>query len=236
MIEPSRYDADTAYVAVDRHKLDDIKPYVFKTADGGKTWTRLDAGLPDGAVVHAVREDPVRRGLLYAGTETGVFVSFDDGAHWQSLQLNLPRSPVHDLVVKGDDLVVATHGRSFWILDDVTPLRQMAAAATAATAVSSTRPRPAYRLYYPDQVDTRPPGRPEPARRRADRLLLADQSPSGEVSHRHPRCATARSCATFEQRRGQARRAAAGMARPDHPTGDAARGRGHEPFRLGSAL
>jgi photosystem II stability/assembly factor-like uncharacterized protein len=156
MIEPSRYDANTAYVAVDRHKLDDIKPYIFKTSDGGKTWTRLDASLPDGSFVHAVREDTLKRGLLYAATETGVFVSFDDGQHWQSLQLNLPRSPIHDLVVKGDDLVVATHGRSFWILDDVTPLRQVAAASAAAGPFLYT-PQTGYRLYYPDEVDARPP-------------------------------------------------------------------------------
>jgi photosystem II stability/assembly factor-like uncharacterized protein len=156
MIEPSRYDANTAYVAVDRHKLDDIKPYAFKTNDGGKTWTRIDMGLPDGAVVHAVREDTVKRGLLYAATELGVFVSFDDGGHWQSLQINLPRSPVHDLVVKGDDVVVATHGRSFWILDDVTPLRQIAA-ASAATGPFLYTPQTAYRLYYPDEVDMHPP-------------------------------------------------------------------------------
>jgi photosystem II stability/assembly factor-like uncharacterized protein len=156
MIEPSRYDANTAYAAVDRHKLDDVKPYIFMTDDGGKSWRRIDAGLPDGSFVHAVREDSRKRGLLYAGTETGVFVSFDDGRHWQSLQLNLPRSPVHDLMVKGDDLVVATHGRSFWILDDVTPLRQVAAAAAASTAYLYT-PATGYRLYYPDQVDARPP-------------------------------------------------------------------------------
>jgi photosystem II stability/assembly factor-like uncharacterized protein len=156
MIEASPYDANTAYVAVDRHKLDDTKPYVFKTSDAGKTWTRIDSGFPDGAWVHAVREDPVKQGLLYAATETGVFVSFDDGGHWQSLQLNLPRSPVHDLVVKGDDLVVATHGRSFWILDDVTPLRQTAA-ASAASGVFLYTPQTGLRLYYPDQVDARPP-------------------------------------------------------------------------------
>ena len=161
MIEPSRYDANTAYVAVDRHKLDDIKAYVFKTSDGGKTWTRIDAGLPDGSFVHAVREDSLKRGLLYAGTETGVFVSFDDGQHWQSLQLNLPRSPIHDLVVKGDDLVVATHGRSFWILDDVAPLRQMAA-ASAASAAFLYAPETGYRLYYPDEVDARPPAGENP--------------------------------------------------------------------------
>lgn len=179
MIEPSRYDADTAYVAVDRHKLDDIKPYVFMTADGGRTWSRIDAGLPDGAVVHAVREDSVRRNLLYAATETGVFASFDTGRHWQSLQLNLPRSPVHDLVVKDDDLVVATHGRSFWILDDVTPLRQVAAAATAATAYLYA-PETGYRLYYPDQVDMHPPkGQNPPAGALIDYYLPA--TPSGTI-------------------------------------------------------
>ena len=156
MIEPSRYDVSTAYVAVDRHKLDDNRPFIFMTGDGGRSWRRIDAGLPDGSFVHVVREDSLKRGLLYAATETGVFVSFDDGQHWQSLQLNLPRSPVHDLVVKGNDLVVATHGRSFWILDDVTPLRQVAAAA-AASSVYLYAPETGYRLYYPDQVDTRPP-------------------------------------------------------------------------------
>jgi photosystem II stability/assembly factor-like uncharacterized protein len=161
MIEPSRYDANTAYVAVDRHKLDDIMPCVFTTGDSGKTWKRIDAGLPAGAFVHAVREDPVTRGLLYAATETGVFVSFDSGTHWQSLQQNLPRSPVHDLVVRNDDLVIATHGRSFWILDNVTPLRQVQAAA-AASNVYLYKPEVGYRLYYPDQVDARPPAGQNP--------------------------------------------------------------------------
>jgi photosystem II stability/assembly factor-like uncharacterized protein len=180
LIEASRYDANTAYVAVDRHKLDDLRPYVFMTRDGGKTWTRIDAGLPEGSFVHAVREDSVTRGLLYAATETGVFVSFDDGRHWQSLQLNLPRSPVHDLVLKGDDLVVATHGRSFWILDDVTPLRQVAAAAAASTAYLYT-PATGYRLYYPDQVDTRPPaGQNPPAGILIDYYLPS--LPTGAVS------------------------------------------------------
>jgi len=161
MIEPSRYDANIAYVAVDRHKLDDIMPCVFITDDGGKSWKRIDAGLPAGAFVHAVREDPIMRGLLYAATETGVFVSFDSGAHWQSLQMNLPRTPVHDLVVRNDDLVIATHGRSFWILDDVTPLRQVQAAAAAST-VYLYKPEVGYRLYYPDQVDARPPAGQNP--------------------------------------------------------------------------
>ena len=161
MIEPSRFDANTAYVAVDRHKLDDIKPYVFMTRDAGKTWTRIDPGLPEGSFVHVVREDSVKRGLLYAATETGVFVSFDEGGHWQSLQLNLPRTPIHDLVVKDDDLVVATHGRSFWILDDVTPLREVDAAA-AASGAYLYKPAVGHRLYYPDAVDTRPPSGQNP--------------------------------------------------------------------------
>jgi photosystem II stability/assembly factor-like uncharacterized protein len=161
MIEASRYDADTAYVAVDRHKLDDIKPYVFVTHDAGRTWGRLDGALPQGSFVHAVREDGVKRELLYAATETGVFVSFDAGAHWQSLQLNLPRSPVHDLAVSGDDLAIATHGRSFWILDDATPLRQVAA-ATAAPAALLYAPEKAHHLYYPDAVDSRPPSGENP--------------------------------------------------------------------------
>ena len=156
MVEPGHYDAGTAYIAVDRHKLDDIAPYAWKTTDGGKSWTSIVQGLPPGAFVHAVREDPVRRGLLYAGTELGVFVSFDDGGQWRPLQLDLPVTPIHDLVVKGDDLVVATHGRAFWILDDLTPLRQ-ASAVTAAQPFWLYSPEQATRLYYPDQVDNRRP-------------------------------------------------------------------------------
>jgi photosystem II stability/assembly factor-like uncharacterized protein len=156
MIEPGHFDAGGGYLAVDRHRLDDIKPYAYKTANGGKSWTSITTGLPDGAVVHAVREDPVKRGLLYAGTERGVFVSFDDGGHWQSLQLDLPPSPIHDLVVKNDDLVVATHGRSFWILTDVTPLRQLDPAAPAPD-LELYAPQTALRLHYPDQVDSRHP-------------------------------------------------------------------------------
>jgi hypothetical protein len=124
LIEASWFDAGTAYAAVDAHKLDNFKPFIFKTNDFGKTWTQITAGIPDGAYVHAVREDPVRKGLLFAGTETGIYVSFDDGAHWQPLQLNLPNAPIHDMVIHGNDLAVATHGRSFWILDDISPLRQ----------------------------------------------------------------------------------------------------------------
>ena len=134
LIEASPFDVGTAYVAVDAHKLDNFHPYIFKTSDFGKTWTKLAAGLPDNSYVHAVREDPKRKGLLYAGTETGVWVSFDDGAHWQTLQLNLPTTPVHDLIVHGDDLAVATHGRAFWVLDDLSPLRQMSASIAGEDA------------------------------------------------------------------------------------------------------
>jgi len=123
-IDASTFDAGTAYVAVDRHQFDDLHPYIYKTSDYGKTWTKLGQGIPENAFVRVVREDPKKRGLLYAGTETGVYVSFNDGANWRALQLNLPTTPVHDLVIKDNDLVVATHGRAFWILDDLSPLRQ----------------------------------------------------------------------------------------------------------------
>jgi photosystem II stability/assembly factor-like uncharacterized protein len=125
MLEASHFDRDVAYAAIDRHRLDDRRPYVYRTRDGGRTWQPIVAGIRDGDFVNAVREDPARRGLLYAATELGVYVSFDDGDHWRSLQMNLPRTSVRDLEVHDDDLVIATHGRGFWVLDDVSPLRQM---------------------------------------------------------------------------------------------------------------
>ncbi|HET6898148.1 MAG TPA: hypothetical protein VFK70_07365, partial [Vicinamibacteria bacterium] len=125
IIDASHFDPETAYIAVDRHRLDDFRPYVYRTHDGGRTWTAAAAGIPEGSFVNAVREDPVRRGLLYAGTERGMYVSFDDGDHWQILQQNLPVTSVRDIDVHGNDVVIGTHGRAFWILDDVTPLRQM---------------------------------------------------------------------------------------------------------------
>ena len=132
LIEPSPRDPATAYIAVDAHRLDDYHPYVLKTFDYGKSWKSIVNGIPEGTYVHAIREDPVKKGLLFAGTELGIFVSFDDGEHWQSLQRNLPVSPVYDLVVHGNDLAVATHGRSFWVLDNITPLRQIGAETTHA--------------------------------------------------------------------------------------------------------
>jgi hypothetical protein len=123
-MEASHFDAGTAYAAVDRHRLEDVKPYLYRTQDFGKSWKGITRGIPEGSFLNCVREDPVRRGLLYACTETGVYVSFNDGEDWQSLQLNLPVTSVRDLVVHENDLVVATFGRAFWILDDMTPLRQ----------------------------------------------------------------------------------------------------------------
>jgi photosystem II stability/assembly factor-like uncharacterized protein len=149
LIEASPHDAGTAYVAVDRHQNDDLAPYIYKTSNYGATWSRITTGIPDGIFVRAVREDPKKKGLLYAGTEHGVFVSFDDGAHWRSLQINLPITPVHDLVIKNDDLVVATHGRSFWILDDVSPLRQFAD-SVASEDVHLYQPATAYRVHSGD--------------------------------------------------------------------------------------
>ena len=148
IIDASPHDATTAYVAVDRHRLDDFKPYIFKTTDLGKSWSAITNGIPEGAYVRSVREDPKRKGMLYAGTELGVYFSLDDGAHWQPLQLNLPQSPIHDLVVKDDDLVVATHGRSFWVLDNLTPLRQLSAQSPSSDMLLY-QPQTAVRLALP---------------------------------------------------------------------------------------
>src|SRR5262249_21355542 len=148
IIEPSHFDDETAYLAVDRHRLDDRRPYIYRTHDGGRSWRLVVNGIPAGHFINAGREDPERTGLLYAATEEGVQVSFDEGDHWQSLQLNLPVTSVRDLVVHHDDLVIATHGRSIWILDDVTPLRQLDAKVSAADAwlfqpATAVRLRPA---------------------------------------------------------------------------------------------
>jgi photosystem II stability/assembly factor-like uncharacterized protein len=124
LIEAGHFDANTAYAAVNTLRTDDLRPHIFATHDSGKTWTEIPNGIPAGQIVNVVREDPGRKGLLFAGTEKGVYVSFDDGANWESLRLNLPASSVRDLIIKNDDLVVATHGRGFWILDNITPLRQ----------------------------------------------------------------------------------------------------------------
>ncbi len=160
MMDASHIDAGTAYAAINTIRLDDLRPHIYRTRDGGRTWTRIVAGLPDGGVINVVREDPRQRGLLFAGSEQAVYVSFDDGDHWQSLRVNMPATSIRDLVIKDDDLVVGTHGRSFWILDDITPLRQIAAGALER-AVPLFTPPPAWRVRGNKNTDTPlPPDEP----------------------------------------------------------------------------
>ncbi len=145
IIEPSPHDAATAYVATTRYKHDDFKPYLWKTTNYGRTWTKITNGIPADDFTRVIREDPTRRGLLYAGTETGVYVSFADGARWHRLGGNLPVVPIHDMVVKDSDLVLGTHGRSFWVLDDLSPIRQLAADGVKGRA-HLFAPRPTVRF------------------------------------------------------------------------------------------
>ena len=158
-ISASHFDNDTAYASVSRFRIDDLHPYIYRTRDGGKTWQLIVAGLPDAGPVDTVREDPVSRGPLFAGTENAVWVSFDAGDHWQSLQLNLPHTSMRDLWIHDDDLLVGTHGRSIWVLDDITPLRQMAEAAK--DDIFLFQPAPAYRVRRDTNTDTPlPPDEP----------------------------------------------------------------------------
>jgi photosystem II stability/assembly factor-like uncharacterized protein len=160
LMEASHFDSDIAYAAVNTFRLDDLKPHIYRTRDGGKTWTHIAAGIPDGGAVNAVREDTLRRGLLFAGTEQAVYVSFDDGDEWRPLRLNMPATSIRDLVIKDDDLVIGTHGRSFWILDDITPLRQVGT-RVAAARVHLYRPQDAWRVRWNMNTDTPlPPDEP----------------------------------------------------------------------------
>jgi len=169
-LEASHFDDKSAYASVSRFRVDDLTPYIYRTHDGGKTWQLITTGLPNDAPIDTVREDPVRKGLLFAGSETSVWVSFDDGDHWQSLQLNLPHTSMRDLWIHESDLIVATHGRSFWILDDIAPLRQFDEKAAASSAWLS-RPAPAYRVRRDTNSDTPiPPDEP-----------LGDNPPDGAV-------------------------------------------------------
>ena len=152
-ISASHFDEDAAYISVSRFRIDDLRPYIYRTHDGGKTWQEIVNGLPQDAPVDTVREDPVRKGLLFAGTENAVWVSFDDGDHWESLQLNLPHTSMRDLWINENDLVVATHGRSFWILDDIAPLRQLNA-NVAKAELHLFEPAPAYRMRRDTYTDT----------------------------------------------------------------------------------
>ena len=153
ILDAGHFDVQTAYAAINTLRLDEMRPHILRTHDGGKTWTEIVNGIPDGAPVDVVREDPERKGLLYAGTETQVYVSFDDGDHWSSLRLNMPATSIRDLIVKGDDLAVATHGRGFWILDDVTELRQLAGSVTSAPAYLF-KPQTALRVRWNTNTDT----------------------------------------------------------------------------------
>ena len=152
-IEASHHDPQTAYAAINTLRLDDLRPYIYRTRDGGKSWTKITNGIPDNENVNAVREDTQRQGLLFAGTERAVYVSFDDGDHWQSLRLNMPATSVRDLAIKDDDLLAGTHGRGFWILDDITPLRQMDAKVTSAKAYLFA-PQTALRIRWDTNSDT----------------------------------------------------------------------------------
>ncbi len=153
IIEASHTDAATAYAAVNRFRLDDLHPHIYRTRDYGRSWTEIVNGIANNAPVNVIREDPVRKGLLYAGTETSVYVSFNDGDSWQPLQLNLPHTSMRDLTIHGDDLIVATHGRSFWILDDVTPLRQLVDASARQHDLLFT-PQTAIRFRWNRNTDT----------------------------------------------------------------------------------
>jgi hypothetical protein len=154
-VEPSHFDANVAYAAIDRHRIDDPKPYILRTRDGGRSWQPIVQGLPNEGgpnSVNVVREDPVRRGLLFAGTERGAFVSFDDGDTWQPLAHGLPATSVRDITIHGDDVVIATHGRAFYVLDDIVPLRALAASPVNATRLYPMAP--AIRLHEPEFIGT----------------------------------------------------------------------------------
>lgn len=152
MIDASPHEVGAAFLAAKRYQLDDRKPYIYKTHDFGKTWTKITNGIPDTDFAHVVREDPKRAGLLYAGTEHGIYISFDDGANWQSLRLNLPDTQVADLTLEGDDLIVATHGRSFYVLDDIDILRQYEP-NLSASAMHLFAPDSAVRSIHPAAID-----------------------------------------------------------------------------------
>ena len=170
MMDASHFDVNEAFAAVDRHRLTDNEPYIYRTRDAGKTWQKIINGLPKGVYLQTVKEDLERKGLLFAGTELGVFVSFNDGDLWQPLQLNLPHTSMRDLVVHDDDLIVATHGRGFWVLDDITPLRQISDETMKSDAFLF-RPANAFVIPQPDENGT-PQPRDEP---------LAENQPYGAI-------------------------------------------------------
>jgi photosystem II stability/assembly factor-like uncharacterized protein len=183
-ISASHFDDQTAYASISQFRTGGMRPFIYRTHDGGKTWQSIINGLPDGSPVDTVREDPIRKGLLFAGTETAVWVSFDDGDHWQSLQLNLPHTSMRDLWIHDDDLIVATHGRSFWILDDITPLRQITPSLAQVNAVLFA-PATAIRVRRDTNTDTplppdEPAGQNPPAGATIDYVLT--QPATGPVT------------------------------------------------------
>src|SRR5207253_5086098 len=141
IMDASHFDPLESYAAINTLRLDDLRPHIYRTRDGGKSWTQITNGIAGGGIINVVREDPKRRGLLFAGSEQQVYVSFDDGDHWQSLRLNMAPSSIRDLIVKDDDLAVGTHGRGIWILDDITPLRQIAGDRSAKASRSGSGER-----------------------------------------------------------------------------------------------
>ena len=168
MIDASHFDASTAYASVDRHQLQDFDPYIYRTRDKGRSWQRITNGLPAGVYVHCVKEDHLRRGLLVAGTERGVYLSLDDGDNWQPLKLNLPVTSMRDFEIYGNDLIVGTHGRGIWVIDDISPLRQLTDAVLASDAFLF-KPADAYNYIQGDDNGT-PTQKDEPQ---------ADNPPAG---------------------------------------------------------
>jgi hypothetical protein len=180
IMDASHFDTLTAYAAVNTFRLDDLRPHLFATHDGGRSWTEITNGLPAGGVTNVIREDPRRRGLLFAGTEQSVFYSLDDGAHWNSLRLNMPATAIRDLIIKDNDVVVATHGRSFWILDDIAPLRQLDAPAPSRTLLFA--PSMATRVRWNRWPDTPlPPD--EPAGENPPDGAIIDYNLASTASH-----------------------------------------------------
>ena len=181
-LDASYFDAETVYASINRFRLDDLRPHIYRTHDGGKTWKKIVDGIPENEVVNTVREDPVRKGMLFASTERAVYVSFDDGDHWQALRLNMPATSIRDLVVHADDIVVGTHGRSFWILDNITPLRQWRAQITAAHLF---KPQAAYRVARNRNTDTPLPPEMPAGENPPDGAILdyyLNAKPSGPVT------------------------------------------------------
>ena len=239
MIEASHFDANEAYAAVDRHRLEDYEPYIYRTKDAGKSWQKITTGLTPGVYMQTIKEDPKRRGLLVAGTELGVFVSFNDGDTWQSLQLNLPPSSMRDFAFHDHDLIVATHGRGFWVLDDISALRQMSPDIAAADAHLF---KPADAVILPLSSDEgTPTQKDEPE---------AENPPSGAIIDYYLKSAAAgpvtieivNAAGATVRRFSSADPAAVGRSEHAGGEGDlaagagsAVSGRGHASLRVGSA-